>query len=626
MSIQPSNVKGYQKHRQFGRTMRLAAWLLTAALAVALSSCSSLLPKDETKPAAGSAPIELQLLSLTDFHGYLQPTADKNNGQLVTPEGQLRVGGATYVAAHLKKLKAERGQGHSMLLSVGDNFSGWPFEVEAFKNEPTIEFLNKIGVEASVAGNHEFDISADFLTQHMMKGQCFDTADADSCYKNSAGKPFSGAAFEYLSANIRDVLTNQLVLKPYVIKNVPDGRGGTIPVGIIGLTEAAALTKEPLSVQIGVLAADAAPELKAGMPSDPAARALVEPANRYAKELQDQGVQSIILLLHEGAKQSGPYNGCLNPTGPAIDFAKYASPAIDVILTGHWHEAFNCMINDPAGNPRPVMEGGFHGKLITEVNLKIDAASKDVIREQTIANNRPVTRDLTPDPEIANLVSYWVQRAKEKWAEPLAKLSGDLPRTRNASGESALSDVIADAFYASGQADRPNPADLALTSGDPKRDLTYAKGQNAGDRDGMITFGELFDAYGTQISQVNVSFTGEQIVRILEEQWKKKPDGTEAFNPLNVSHNVRYVYDRTKPIGQRIDPSRLFVNDKPVDPKKSYRVATTGLLVVSGAATYPTFAGYASAKRVASWPVADYLKKQGLVNIPELNRIRPVNP
>lgn len=606
--------------------MRLAGWLLMAVLVAGLSACSGLLPQGGTKPVSGSAPVELQLLSLTDFHGYLQPTVDKNNSQLATPEGQLRVGGAAYVAAHLKKLRAERGQGHSMLLSVGDNFSGWPFEVEAFKNEPTIEFLNNIGVEASAAGNHEFDISADFLTRHMMKGECFGKADADSCFKNSAGKPFGGASFEYLSANIRDARTNGLVLKPYIVKNVSDGHGGTIPVGIIGLTEAAALTKEPLSIQMGVLAADAAPELKAGMPSDPAARALVVPANRYAKELQDQGVQTIIVLLHEGAKQSGPYNGCLNPTGPAIDFAKYASPAIDVILTGHWHEAFNCSINDPAGNPRPVMEGGFHGKLITEVNLKIDPATKDVIRGQTEANNRPVTRDIAPDPDVASLVSYWVQRAKQQWAEPLASLTGDLSRTRNAAGESTLSDIIADAFYASGQADPSSPAELAMMSGDPKRDLTYAKGQNPADRDGVITFGELYESYGTQISQVNVSFTGEQLIRILEEQWKRKPDGTEAFSPLNVSHNVRYVYDRTKPIGQRIDPAQLFINDKPVDPKKSYRVATTGLLVVSGAATYPSFAGYTGAKRIAAWPVADYLKQQRTVNVPELNRVRSLQP
>jgi 5'-nucleotidase len=590
--------------------------LILLLLAVAGTSCLDSNEKEDAEQSA--APVDLQLLALTDFHGYLRPMFDDANGRIKTPEGNVQVGGAAYIAAHIKKLR--EGHPNSIVLSVGDNFSGWPFEVDAFKNEPTIEFLNRLGVAASVAGNHEFDISGEFLTEHMMKGKCFGTVGVDSCFKDSSGNVFQGAKFEYLSANVRDAQTGKLLLKPYVIKTISDGKGGTIPVGIIGITEAGALTKEQMSVQPGLLETDGAPAARADLPADPAARALVEPANRYAKELQDMGVETIIVLLHEGGSHSGPFNGCFNPKGPAIDFAKYASPAIDVILAGHWHTALNCSIPDPAGNPRPVMEGSYHGKLINEVQLKIDPLTKDVLRDQTVAVNRLVTREIEPDPEMAQMIAYWIERGKEKWAEPLTKFSGSLTRARNAHGESTLTNVIADAFYEAGKAS----ADLALVAVEPKKDLYASKGDNPADQDGLLLFGELYEAVGTHHSAVTVTFTGDQIKQILEEQWKRKPDGTESFHPLSVSSQVRYKYDRTKEIGHRIDPAHVMINGRPLDLKKSYRVVTTGSLLVSGADLYPTFAGYADARRIASWPVVDYFKNQDTVMVPELNRVLPV--
>ncbi|WP_158289560.1 bifunctional metallophosphatase/5'-nucleotidase [Paenibacillus flagellatus] len=582
------------------------------------------LAANDGNEAPPADPVRLQLLGITDFHGYLRALNDSSNGKINSPGGPIVVGGAAYNAAHLKRLK--EGHDNSIVVSIGDNFSGWPFEVDAYKNEPTVEFLNAIGVEVSAAGNHEFDISADFLTKHMMNGKCFGTRGEDSCYEDSTGKPFHGSDFDYISANVRDARSGQLVLKPYFIKRIPDGRGGTIPVGFIGLTEAATFTKEQMSYQVGSLYADEAPPEGENLPADENARALLEPANRYAKELQEQGVETIVLLLHEGGSHRGYFNGCVNPFGPAVEFAKYASPAIDVILTGHWHASFNCMIDDPDGNPRPVMEGSNHGRLISEVNLSIDPVTKDVIRERTVAANHPVTRDIAPDPEVERIVSYWAERGGEKWAEPLAELTGDLTRVRNEHGESALADVIADAFYETARTGTPQPADFALTSGVPKRDLLYAKGTNPADKDGLLTFGEYAEANGTHSSEVVVTYTGEQIDRILEQQWTVKADGTEQFDPLNVSYNVRYAYDKSRPIGDRIDPERVLIDGKPLKPGKTYRVATSGTLLISGPAVYPEVAHYTNPVRIASWPVVEYLKKKKVIGVPELNRIVPAEP
>lgn len=554
--------------------------------------------------------VNLQLLSLTDFHGYLQAFNDKSNGEIMTVDGPLTVGGAAYMAAHIKNLK--EGHENSILFSAGDDFSGWPFEVAAHHNEPTIEFLNAIGLDFSVAGNHEFDASKEFLTEHIMKGKTFGVRDVDSSFTDSTGKTFKGANYDYLSANIRDAETGELVLKPYTIERIHDGKGRTIPVGFIALTTPTTITGST-SFQEGVLTADP----------------LVETANRYAKELQEKGVETIIAVVHEGgtAKSSGyDINGSVSPSGPIIDFAKEASSAIDAIVTGHWHAKFNAFIDDPAGNPRPVVEAANHGRLLNEMNLSIDPNTKDVVRDLTTSINHPVTRDIPADPEVEKMVSYWVERGKERWAEPVAKLTGDLTRTRNANGESTLANFAADAHYASGKK-AENPADFALTAASPLRgDLLYKKGSNSADSDGQILFGEAWQAHGYQNPVLVVTLTGQQIKQILEEQWRKKTDGSESFHPLAVSYNVNYSYDKSKPINERIDPEKVMINGEPLDLERSYRVAALAYMVI-GADGYPTFKQYREPVRaeVDYWAFYNYLKEQKVVEPPALNRVSSVS-
>ncbi|KKI94140.1 hypothetical protein WQ54_00970 [Bacillus sp. SA1-12] len=550
--------------------------------------------------------VQLQLLSITDLHGYLQPFNDKANGQIITTEGPLTVGGAAYLATHIKKLKD--GHENSLLFSAGDDFSGWPFEIASHRDEPTIEFLNAINLDFSVAGNHEFDVSKEFLTNHMMQGKCFGVRDVDSCFTDSAGKKFKGADYDYLSANIRDENKGELVLKPYIIKKVSDGKGGKIPVGFIGLTTPTTV-KGSTSFQDGTLI------------NDP----LVESANRYAKELQEKGVETIIAVVHEGGStQSDSYdiNGCVSPFGPIFDFAKEASPAIDAIISGHWHAKFNCSIDDPAGNPRPVIEGANHGRLLSEINLSIDPETKDVVRHLTAAINHPVTRDVPADKEIEKMVSYWVDRGQKRWAEPVAKLSGDITRARNANGESTLANLAADVHYEAGKK-AANPAEFALTAASPLRgDLLYKKGTNPADSDGKILFGEQWQAHGYANPVLVVSLSGQQIKQILEEQWRKKADGTESFHPLAVSKNVSLRYDDSKPINNRIDPQHVMINGKPLDVNRSYRVAALAYLVI-GADGYPTFTQYRDPVRVEGdyWAFLQYLKEQKVIEPPALNRV-----
>lgn len=105
--------------------------------------------------ASASEYVDVQLLSITDLHGYLQ--APPAGDAVITGAGgeQFVVGGVPYLAAHLKALRA--GRANSIFFAPGDLFSGWEFPAETLADEPTIEALNRMGLDFATAGNHEFD-------------------------------------------------------------------------------------------------------------------------------------------------------------------------------------------------------------------------------------------------------------------------------------------------------------------------------------------------------------------------------------------------------------------------------------------------------------------------------------
>ena len=119
----------------------------------------------------------------------------------------------------------------------------------------------------------------------------------------------------------------------------------------------------------------------------------VETANALVPELREQGVRSIVVLLHQGGSPSDPtaYNSCGGVTGPGVDIAQQLDPAIDVVITGHTHQAYNCTVTDPAGNPRLLTSASSLGRLVTDVSLQIDPRTKDVIRPSATATNHIVT-------------------------------------------------------------------------------------------------------------------------------------------------------------------------------------------------------------------------------------------
>jgi 5'-nucleotidase len=114
----------------------------------------------------------------------------------------------------------------------------------------------------------------------------------------------------------------------------------------------------------------------------------VPPGGRLL-ELQDRGVEAIVVLLHEGGFQTGPeafdINGCNALFGPIVDIACATDESIDVVISGHTHHAYNCEI---AG--KLVTRASFFGRLVTDIELTIDHRNGDVITASS--DNVIVTR------------------------------------------------------------------------------------------------------------------------------------------------------------------------------------------------------------------------------------------
>ncbi|MEU3727879.1 bifunctional metallophosphatase/5'-nucleotidase [Streptomyces sp. NPDC033538] len=551
--------------RRTGRVARRLSALIAGAVLTTVAAITPAAAEEER-----TEPVDVQLVSLTDFHGYLGEYSATIVGSHQS-DPPVRVGGGSYLATHLKQLR--QGQDNSILFSAGDDFSGWPDETEWFWNEPTIEYLNAIGLRFSTVGNHEMDRGFDFL-RHMQEGTCEGRPDDDLCFTDSTGKRFAGADFSYYSANFLDRRTGRPALRPYHVEQVDDGDGGTLPVGFVHATTT--LTgSEPMSYT----------------PSGYSYADEVTAINRSVERLRARGVRAIVTVVHEGFSQrSGSgHNDCVDPFGPAVEFNRAISPAVDAIVTGHWHGTVNCMLPDPEGALRPVVQAGNHGHLISEINLKLDPRTGEVLRDRTASVNHAVTQDVPRDPEADRIAAYWRAQLRERAAQPIGTITGDLTRARDAEGESALYDVAADAYHWA--ADRDGRADLGLAMPDTlRRDLTYAAAPgNAADAPGRVLFpeaavGTVYDS-GIGVGVVRGTLTGRELVRLLESQWQSAPDGTVTFRPVAVSGNVSYRFDEERPVGRRIDRGSVRIDGRRVGEGRKYRVATLATAFMEGRTT-----------------------------------------
>ncbi|WP_405894765.1 bifunctional metallophosphatase/5'-nucleotidase [Streptomyces sp. NBC_00104] len=550
-----------QAHRRRSRRNRIlaaAAGLATVgALAAALPASAGEAKPNQPGKEKPSRYQDVQLLSFNDLHGNLEPPAGSSGRVTELHEDgtttTINAGGVEYLATHLRD--ARRADDYSITAAAGDMVGASPLISGLFHDEPTIEALNGLDLDVTSVGNHEFDEGAKELAR-LQKGGCHPTA---GCYVK--GKKFKGADFPYLAANVIENKTKKPLLKPYWV-----WKKNGVKVGFIGVT----LEDTP-----GVVSAEGVKGLTF--------KDEVKTINKYAKELERQGVKSVVALIHEGgAPASTSYNyDCDAPgagdgiSGPIVDIAKNITPKVDALVTGHTHAAYACTINDPAGKPRMVTSAASFGRLYTDTTLTYDRKTGDIARTAVDSANHVVTRDVEKAADMTALISRWNTLAAPIGNRAIGYISADVP---NAGTESPMGDLIADAQYWYGKALDPE-VDLALMNpGGVRAPLTYAAKGTEGD--GVVTYAEGFTVQPFSNTVNLQNFTGAQLVSVLQEQ----VTGVNAATPkvLLPSSGLTYTLDLTKTGAARIVVDSIKLNGATIDPAATYRVATNSFLAGGG--------------------------------------------
>ncbi len=477
----------------------------------------------------------MRILAINDFHGYLRPPA--GGIRIADPADKSKkiavaAGGVEHMATLVKQLR-QRAR-NSIFVAAGDLIGASPFLSAMFHDEPTIESMSMMGLEIAAVGNHEFDEGKDEL-KRMQNGGCH---AIDKC---QGPHPFLGAKFHYLAASTVETSTGTTVFPPYEIREF-DG----IPVAFIGLT----LKGTPLIIL---------PTSAAGLEFKDEA----DTVNALVPELKARGVEAIVVLIHEGGFPTGDYNECPGISGAIVDIVRKFDRAVDVVISGHTHEAYVCEIDG-----RLVTSGDKFGTLVTAIDLRLDPITRDVVSAK--ADNLIVrSATLARDPEQTALLAAYDQFAAPIANRRAGSITETLSRTPNDAGESTLGDIIADAQLA---ATTSAGAVIAFTNpGGIRTDITKQE-------DGAVTYADVFASQPFRNQLVTLSLTGEQIKNMLEQQWldPKRP------RILQVSKGFGYSWDGAKPYGERVVAASMSLNGERIDRAKSYRVTVNNYLSVGG--------------------------------------------
>ena len=533
----------------------LLRFALAAPLALVLATPGSQgAPRPPAAPASDA--VTVQLLAFNDFHGHLEPPTG-SNGRI----GSIDAGGVEYLATHLRQLEARNP--NTLIVAAGDLIGATPLLSALFHDEPTIEAMNAAGLDVASVGNHEFDEGWAELYR-MQNGGCH---PVDGCQDNT---PFAGASFQYLSANVfldpgkadRTLLArtgiklpdtrSRPLLPAYTVKDV-----GGVNIGFIGMT----LKGTPQLVQpTGVL----------GLTF----RSEADTVNKLIPVLKRQDVRAIVVLVHEGGFPiDGEFNGCPGISGAIVEIAKRIKDDVDVIVSGHTHQAYNCRLGK-----KLVTSAASFGRLITAIDLNIDRATNEIVSKS--AQNVIVTRDVPRSAAHTAILDRYRPLYEPLASRTIGTIARDITRAQNAAGESALGDVTTDAQLEAARDAATGGAVIALmNTGGIRADLTRRPSWDP-QAPSPVSYADAFNVHPFQNRLIVKTFTGDQIRKVLEQQFDNRAPNTDMI--LQVSDGFTYSYDRSRPPGNRVDPRSIMLGGQRVGSKQKYRVAITDFLSDGG--------------------------------------------
>lgn len=438
----------------------------------------------------------------------------------------------------IRQQVAEQG-GSVLLLSGGDINTGVP-ESDLQDAEPDFRGMNLIGYDAMAVGNHEFDNPLTVLRQQE-----------------------KWAKFPFLSANIYQKSTGERLFKPWALFKRQD-----LNIAVIGLT-----TDD--TAKIGN------PEFF----TDIEFRKPADEAKLVIQELQQTEKPDVIIATtHMGHYDNGEHGS--NAPGDVEMARSLPTGALAMIVGGHSQNPV-CMAAEnkkqqdyvpgtPCAPDRQngiwIMQAHEWGKYVGRADFEFRNGEMKLVNYQLIPVNlkKKVTWDngkserILYTPEIAenqkmlSLLSPFQSKGKAQLEVNIGNVNGHLEgdRSKVRFVQTNLGHLILAAQMARTE------ADFAVMSGGGIRDSIEA---------GDITYKDVLKVQPFGNTLVYIDMPGKAVVDYLTAVAQKKPDSGAYPQFANVSFSAS---------GGTL--SDLKIKGEPVDPNKTYRMATLSFNATGG--------------------------------------------
>lgn len=338
--------------------------------------------------AKPGAPVTIQILNVSDWHGNLDPLSI----------GGVNIGGAGVISSYWK---ADRTQYPTLTLTAGDDFGATPPLSGFFNEEPSVRAQRLMGIQVGTFGNHNFDRG----TAHLQT--MIDLAGTAT----SSATP--GSPYQYVSSNLQNRDANLSGVSDYKIFDV-----GGIKVGVVGVTnpEAPGLV---LPGNFGTI-----------VPIDPYVS-----ANKAKAAAMKAGAQVVVAITHMGVR--GFTAGA--PFGELVDFANNVG-GFDVIFGDHTDVQYSGVINGQL-----VHENRSFGVTYAKTLLSVRPGNGQVTA-RSVSFVTPVSSAVTPDPAIADMLAPYRTQLSALLDGQIGTASDTFVRGGNIERrqEVALGDLVAD--------------------------------------------------------------------------------------------------------------------------------------------------------------------------------------
>lgn len=522
-------------------------------IALFLAACTTGSTPDQTptERQVEAEPIHVRVLAFNDFHGALQGPVST-----VVVDGEaVDAGGVAYLAAHIEA--ESEGAEHVIVVAAGDLIGASPLISALFHDEPTIEALGLAGLEISSVGNHEFDDGVQELLR-IAQGGCHAEQGCREGYE------YEGAIFTYLAANVFYRDTGESILPPYEIREF-----GGVRVAFVGMT-----LEDTPSVVVPSAISSVRFEQE------------VATLSKLMPRLEEEEVDSVILLIHEGGhptKEQESLDDCGDLDGPIVGIAEEIDPSVAVLVSAHTHQAYICEFGG-----KLVTSAMSKGRVLTVIDLEFDATSGEMLRRK--ARQKAITHDIEPKAEVVKLVEAYEGLAGPLAERPVGTITAGFSRgSRLGAGMSPMGRLIADAQLAAtvteagAQIAFMNPggirAPLEFIGPDGAvMDCDEADCRGHFPPEAPVTFLQLHTVQPFGNLLVTMSLTGAQIHQLLESQWRE----SGQRHILAVSQGFSYIFDPEAPIGERVDPDSITLDNLPLQMHETYRVTVNNFLADGG--------------------------------------------